>query len=209
MTKARRTEDRAAMKDGRFSEGFDTLWKLGLHPGFSPEVAAAIRRKGGADRAIAALDREFGIGREPVPQLLPMISGADFDVSNVSTLINFGNFPLDEEGPYDASGLALFESGGREWSIGEVWEAIQGGGRRKLEGLVRGLAYLKGKAGVLLSNGPIVFPASAKSVPFSGEVLVPYAILRDGEPHLDVYRARLGEHLSANHRYLISINKRK
>ena len=92
-----------------------------------------------------------------------------------STDINERNFPLDKEGVYDASGLYLMRD--REWTINEVEAAVKRGGGR-LEGLVRGLAYLKANRDAL-KDGPIVFPAS--SWVLRGRVSVPFASLVGGD----------------------------
>lgn len=51
----------ARLFDDRASRFFDTARKLLGHPHFSQKLAAAIRRRGGVDRAIAALIKEFEV----------------------------------------------------------------------------------------------------------------------------------------------------
>ncbi len=50
--------------DGKFSEGFDTIVQLARHGDFTTELAEAIRKKGGVDRTVYALNQEFF----PVPR---------------------------------------------------------------------------------------------------------------------------------------------
>lgn len=55
----------ARLIDDTFSRGFETARLLLGHPKFTPELAAAIRREGGADRAIDALLAAFPPERNP------------------------------------------------------------------------------------------------------------------------------------------------
>ena len=118
-----------------------------------------------------------------VSTLARMIADAGFTPARCSSDITEEHFPLGREGPYDASGLRLF-GGGEEWSIDGVEAAIKPGGGR-LEGLVRGLAYIKANPGIL-KGGPVVFPASSWVDP-GGFVYVPFAGLDGGEPWLGLF----------------------
>lgn len=56
-----------AIADGTFRLGLATASQLLLHGGFTEELASAIRRDGGVERALAALRREFFPTRLSVP----------------------------------------------------------------------------------------------------------------------------------------------
>ncbi len=120
------------------------------------------------------------VGAAATRTLVRMIAAAGFLPGRFNIDITEEHFPLDKEGAYDASGLEIF-GGDREWSIAEVKAAVEPKGGR-LEGLVRGLAYLKANPDAL-KGGPIIFGASSWVNP-DGCVSVPYAVLGDGEPWL-------------------------
>lgn len=142
------------------------------------------------------IEGKFG---KPVT-LAQMIADAGFRPDRFSIDITERNFPLEKEGAYDASGLSLF-GGAREWSIAEVEAAVKPDGGR-LEGLVRGLAYLKANPDAL-KDGPIVFPASSWVSP-DGGVYVPYACLGGGEPRLYLVWDARGSRWDRRYRFLVS-----
>jgi hypothetical protein len=133
--------------------------------------------------------------------LAQMIADAGFKPERVNGSIVEQHFPLDKEGIYDASGLRLF-GGDREWAINEVESAVKPGGGR-LEGLVRGLAYLKANHDALKAAGPILFPASPW-VRADGNVDVPCAVLDDGEPRLLLSWDDRVRRWTRHHRFLVS-----
>ena len=152
---------------------------------------------GGSDGNLFALNK--GEGRAMIRKMAELVVGAKSEAKSLMTLaqmiadagfppdrfdaeINELNFPLGKEGAYDASGLSLFGDD-REWTIAEVEAAVKSNGGR-LEGLVRGLAYLKANPDAL-KDGPIVFPASSWVSP-GGSVRAPRADLYGGEPWLDL-----------------------
>jgi len=55
----------ASLNDDRFSRGFETARVLLGHRGFTSALAHAIRKPGGAGRAVRALLEEFGLGLNP------------------------------------------------------------------------------------------------------------------------------------------------
>jgi hypothetical protein len=139
-------------------------------------------------------------GEFPLPKTLAaMIAATGFAENRFNGSINERNFPLKKEGAFDASGLSLF-GGDREWSIAGVKAEVEVKGGR-IEGLVRGLAYLKANPDAL-KDGPIVFGAS--SWVDVGSVLVPCAYLDGGEPCLGLDwggpEGRWGRHF----RFLVS-----
>lgn len=130
-----------------------------------------------------------------------MIAAAGFRPDRVNTDIVERHFPLDREGAYDASGLELF-GGDREYSINDVEATIKPKGGR-LEGLVRGLAYLKANPDAL-KDGPVVFPASSWVKP-EGGVYIPYADkLGDDEPRLLLLWGGRDRRWGWFHRFLVS-----
>lgn len=132
--------------------------------------------------------------------LAQMIADAGFRPGRFNPNITERNFPLDKQGAYDASGLRLF-GGHREWTIAEVEAAVESEGGR-LEGLVRGLAYLKANPGAL-GDGPIVFPASSWKHPDS-YVGIPCANLYDGEPWLSLFLHGRDDRWDRRYRFLVS-----
>jgi hypothetical protein len=138
-------------------------------------------RKVLSDKKLRVKMAQLLVGTSATMTLAQMIADAGFPSGRFSTDIHEQNFPLDKEGAYDASGLYLI-GGDREWTINEVESAVKPGGGR-LEGLVRGLAWLKANSEALKDGDPIVFPASSW-VDADGDVLVPCARLDDGEPWL-------------------------
>ena len=131
--------------------------------------------------------------------LIEMIAAAGFLASRVNSDINERNYPLAKEGFFDPAGLYLF-GGEREWTINEVKAAVAAEGGR-LEGLVRGLAYLKANPKAL-KDGPIVFPASSWVHPHG--LLVPYAFVDGGEPSLVLLWVSPEHRWRRHYRFLVS-----
>ena len=132
--------------------------------------------------------------------LVQMIADAGFTPDRYDPDITERNFPLEYEGSYNASGLNLF-GGDREWSINEVEAAVtlEGG---CLEGLVRGMAYLKTNPNAL-KDGPIILPASSWVFP-DGSARVLFAGLGGGKPWLDLNWSVRSHRWPWHYRFLVS-----
>jgi hypothetical protein len=129
------------------------------------------------DKKLRIKVAELLVGSAP-KTLAQMIVDAGLRPNPINGDIIDQHFPLDKEGEYDASALRLF-GGDHAYTINEVDAAIKLEGGR-LEGLVRGLAYLKENPEAL-KNGPIVFSATSWRAP-DGRVYVPCVHLVFGEP---------------------------
>lgn len=167
----------------------------GFLAAFNHQLFSALEQKGISEEQLYELLKaenstfinkvaEVFAGAVKVTTLAQMIAAAGFMPNRVSSYLTEHNFPLKKEGSYDTSGLGLY-GGDREWSIIEI-EAIIKPTRGRLEGLVRGLAYLKANPDAL-KDGPIVFPASSW-VGLGGRIYIPYADFDDGELLLDLGR---------------------
>jgi hypothetical protein len=170
-------------KQESFSQGFDTVRQLMLHPQFSDKLSAAIRKEGGADKAVEAMLKAFGLN---IPQTLEEMIARCFAPECVSHFIHESVFSLEREGAYDPSSLCFFCDEDRSMDNAQAEGIIKGIGG-KSEGLVRGLAlcyelHRKGELAHVLNAGPIVF--SASSFVTDGRIYTPFADNRRGVPSL-------------------------
>ncbi len=169
--------------------------------GFTVEMAEALLDHRNSDLVRVPVDAlRAALGTAAPTTLAQMITDAGFPPGRFNTDITEQHFPLGNERAYDATGLSLF-GGDRGWSIAEVEVAIKPNGGR-LEGLVRGLAYLKANPDAL-KDGPIIFPASSWVSP-GGCVGVPYAFMDACGSWLRLYLDVRAHRWSRIFRFLVS-----